>query len=178
MKLSDHEINTALRERLQMTTGRHLYAILGTYGALERYERVSFSQALGSDGKPLNPPINLNRALLNRIPDDDLKELVQNEAKRPQSIKQRLAEEFDRILVEALDASPLVTLKQVELMFAYDLELNALRIRGVNRKHILLLLPGHRDGDRITLFHEASPAYHRTLPANLVPENNLWELGA
>ena len=47
MKLSDHEINSALRERLQMPTGRHLYAILGTYGSLERYERVSFSQALG-----------------------------------------------------------------------------------------------------------------------------------
>ena len=51
MKLSDHEINSALRERLQMPTGRHLYAILGSYVALERYERVSLSQALGADGK-------------------------------------------------------------------------------------------------------------------------------
>jgi hypothetical protein len=176
MKLSDHEINSALRERLQMPTGRHLYAILGSYGALERYERVSLSQALGANGEPLKPPINLNRELLRRIPDEDLKELVQNEAKRPQSVRQRLAEEFDRILVESLDASPLVTLKQVELVFAYDLELNGLRTRGVNKKHILLLLPGQRDGDRITLFHEASPACHRTLPANLVPENHLWEL--
>jgi hypothetical protein len=92
MKLSDYEINSALRERLQMPTGRHLYAILGSYVALERYERVSFSQALGADGKPLERPINLNRELLRRIPDSDLKELVQNEAKRPQSVKQRLAD--------------------------------------------------------------------------------------
>ncbi len=176
MKLSDHEINSALRDRLQMPTGRHLYAILGTYGALERYERVSLSQALGADGKPLRPPVNLNRALLNRIPDDELKELSENEARRSQSVKQRLAEEFDRLLVEELEAGPFVALKQVELVFAYDLELNYLRTRGVNQKHILLLLPGRRDGDRITLFHEASPACHRTLPAGVVPENHLWEL--
>jgi hypothetical protein len=176
MKLSDHEINSALRERLQMPTGRHLYAILGSYGGLERYERVSLSQALGADGKPIRRPINLNRELLRRISDENLKELVQNEAKRPQSVRQRLAEEFDKILVESLEASPLVTLKQVELVFAYDLELNCLRTRGVNKKHILLLLPGQRSGDRITLFHEASPPCLRTLPANLVPENHLWEL--
>jgi hypothetical protein len=178
MKLSDHQINSALRERLQMPTGRHLYAILGTYGALERYERVSLKQALDADGRPLGLPINLNRELLRRIPDEDLKELVQNEAKRPQSVKQRLAEEFERILVESLEASPLVALKQVELVFAYDLELSCLRTRGVNKKHILLLLPGQRSSDRVTLFHEASPACHRTLPANLVPDNHLWELVA
>jgi hypothetical protein len=176
MRLSDHEINSALRDRLQMPTGRHLFAVLGTYGALERYERVSFSQALGSDGKPLKPPINVNRALLGRIPDDDLKELVQNEAKRPQSVRQRLAEEFDRLLVEELDAGPFVALKQVELVFAYDLELICLRTRGTNKKYILLLLPGQRTGDRITLFHEASPACHRTLPAGIVSDIHLWEL--
>jgi hypothetical protein len=176
MRLSDHEINSTLRDRLQMPTGRHLYAILGTYGALERYERVSLSQALGGDGKPLKSPINLNRALLNRIPDDDLKELVQNEAKRPQSVRQRLAEEFDRLIVEELETGCFVALKQVELVFAYDLELSCLRTRSVNQKHILLLLPGQRSGDRITLFHEASPACHRTLPAGLVPDNHLWEL--
>src|SRR3954453_885179 len=141
MRLSDHEINSALPDRLQMPTGRHLYAILGTYGALERYEQVSFSQALGDDGRPLKSPINLNRALLHRIPDEDLKELVQNEAKRPQSVKQRLAEGCDRLLVEELEAGPFVALKQLELVFAYDLGLNYLRTRGVNQKHILLLLP-------------------------------------
>jgi hypothetical protein len=176
MKLSDHEINSALRDRLQMPTGRHLYAILGTYAALERYERVSLSQALGADGKPLRPPINLNREMLRRIPDDDLKDLVQNEARRPQSVRDRLSEEFERVLVENLEAGPLVILKQLELVFAYDLELSCLRTRGVNKKHILLLLPGQKSGDRVTLFHEASPACHRTLPENLVPENHRWEL--
>ncbi len=82
------------------------------------------------------------------------------------------------MIVAELDHSPLVTLKQVELIFAYDLELNCLRIRAVNQKHILLMLPGKSSGSRITLFHEASPACHRTLPANLVPENHLWELVA
>ena len=66
----------------------------------------------------------LSHALLSRIPDHDLKELVQNEAKRPQSVRQRLSEEFDRLLVEELEAGAFLALKQVELVFAYDLELN------------------------------------------------------
>ena len=47
---------------------------------------------------------------------------------------------------------------------------------AANQKHILVLLPGEQVSDRITLFHEASARNHRTLPANLVPENHLWEL--
>ena len=69
-----------------------------------------------------------------------------------------------------------LALKNLELLFAYDLEMNCLRIRATNQKHILVLLPGERVGDRITLFHEASTPNHRTLPMNIVPENHLWEL--
>ena len=69
-----------------------------------------------------------------------------------------------------------IGLKNLEILFAYDLELNCLRIRAANQKHILLLLPGEKVGDRVTLFHEAPQNNHRTLPTNLVPENHLWEL--
>lgn len=176
MKRSDHEINSALRDRLGQTTGRHLYAVLGAYEALERYERVSLSQARDPDDRPLRPPINLNRALLAHIPDDDLKALVQDEAKKPQGVKQRLGEEFDGLLALELSAGPFVALKQLELIFAYELELSCLRIRAVNGKHILLLLPGRRVGDGIVLFHEASLECHRRLPPELIPDNHLWEL--
>jgi hypothetical protein len=33
MRLSGHEINTQLRQKLAMPTGRHLYVVLGTYSA-------------------------------------------------------------------------------------------------------------------------------------------------
>src|ERR1035438_6411188 len=42
MKLSGHQINSNLRQKLEMPTGRHLYVVLGTYERLERYERVDF----------------------------------------------------------------------------------------------------------------------------------------
>src|SRR4051812_34073916 len=42
MRLSGHEINSRLRQKLEMSTGRHLYAVLGTYERLERYEKVDF----------------------------------------------------------------------------------------------------------------------------------------
>ena len=80
------------------------------------------------------------------------------------------------MLAEGLTNSAVVTLKNVELLFAYDLELSTLRTRAVNQKYIVLLLPGQRSGDRITLFHEASPQWHRTLPRELVPDDHLFEL--
>jgi hypothetical protein len=121
MKLSGHEINSQLRQKLEMPTGRHLYVVLGTYERLERYEKVDLREARSPSGQRLGDPVN-------------------------------------------------------EILFAYDLELNCLRIRATNQKHILILLPGEKVGDRITLFHEAASNNHRSLPTNLVPENHLWEL--
>ena len=79
-------------------------------------------------------------------------------------------------MAEKLNDGSFLALKNLEILFAYDLELNCLRIRATNQKHILILLPGEKVGDRITLFHEAPANNHRTLPINLVPENHLWEL--
>jgi len=176
MKLSGHEINSQLRQKLEMPTGRHLYVVLGTYERLERYERVDFQEARSPSGQPLGEPVNVNHILLDRINDDELKRLVQTEASRTASVKDRLAKQLDTLVAEKLNDCSLLALKNLEILFAYDLELNCLRIRATNQKHILILLPGERVGDRITLFHEAPSNNHRTLPINLVPENHLWEL--
>ena len=56
MKLSGHEINSQLRQKLEMPTGRHLYVILGTYDRLERYERVDFREARSPSGQKLGDP--------------------------------------------------------------------------------------------------------------------------
>ena len=176
MRLSGHEINSQLRQKLEMPTGRHLYVILGTYARLDRYERVDFREARSPANEKLAPAVNINHALLARVADEELKRLVQTEASRLESVRDRLAKELDTFVADRLEASSLLTLKNIELLFAYDLELNCLRIRAANQKHILLLLPGQRVGDRITLFHEAHANNHRTLPTNIVPENHLWEL--
>jgi len=176
VKFSDSEINAKLREKLEHTTGRHLYVILGTYERLAQYERVSLPEARGPAGDKLPAPVNLNLSILERFPDEDLKSMVQNEAKLPMSVCQRIARELDELIAQHLADNMLLTLKQMELLFTYDLELNPLRIRAVNQKHILMLLPGERTSQRTILFHEASPRFHRTLPANIVPEDHLWEL--
>jgi hypothetical protein len=176
MKLSGHEINSQLRQKLEMPTGRHLYVVLGTYERLERYERVDFCEARSPTGQKLEAPANVNHSLLERIPDEELKRLVQTEASRTESVKDRLTKELDALVAEKLNGGSFLALKNLEVLFAYDLELNCLRIRAVNQKHILLLLPGERVGDRITLFHEAPQKYHRTLPHTYVQENHLWEL--
>jgi hypothetical protein len=176
MRLSGHEINSQLRQKLEMPTGRHLYVVLGAGGRLERYENVDFREARWPSGQRLGEPVNVNHNLLDRINDDELKRLVQTEASRTESVKARLAKELDALVAEKLNGSSFLALKNLELLFAYDLELNSLRIRATNQKHILILLPGEKVGDRITLFHEAPSNNHRTLPTNLVPENHLWEL--
>lgn len=81
MILSDHEVNSLLRDKLQNIRGRHLCAVLGTYEALAKYERTAFPELRGPGGKPLAPPINVNRTLLARIPDAESKSLVANEAR-------------------------------------------------------------------------------------------------
>jgi len=71
VKLSDTEINSNIREKLEQPTGRHLYVVLGTYERLAHYEKVSLPEARGPSGEKLPAPVNLNRALLDRISDPD-----------------------------------------------------------------------------------------------------------
>jgi hypothetical protein len=159
-----------------MPIGRHFYVILGTYERIERYERVAFREARGPDDKPLGTALKVSRSLLQRFSDDELKWLVRDEAGMPETVKKQLADELDAMIADELAVKSFLALKNLELLFAYDMELTCFRIRATNQKHILVLLPGERVGDRITLFHEAPRSNHRTLPMNLVPENHLWEL--
>lgn len=176
MRLSDPDVNAALKGKLDNQAGRHLYIVLGTYEALDRYERVAYPELRASDGTKLPKPISVSRSLLDKFQDEELQKLAGSELRQINHIKDRLYTEFDHLLVDGLQDAPVLTLKQVELLFAFDIELDRVRIRAVNQKHILLMLPGEMSGERITLFHEASPEWHRTLPQALVPEDHLFEL--
>jgi len=176
MKITGPQTISQLREGLRVEVGRHLYAVLAPYARLAQFERVDLAGATGPDGHPLPAPLNLNRELLARIGDEDLNAMVGDEAKYPTQVRRRLNEELRALLTDSLRKAPLVILKQVELLFAYELDLSILRTLAANRSHILLLLPGARVGEQITLFHEAEARFHRPFPAGLITENHLWEL--
>ena len=94
------------------------------------------------------------------------------------STSRRLSQKFDQMLGDLLSSptSGLLTLKQIELLLTYNLDLSVLRTRASNQNHILLLLPGQRRSEQIIIFHETEPRFHRTLPGNLIADNHLWEL--
>lgn len=176
MKLGGPQIISQLREKLQFEIGRHLYGILGTYEQLRRFEQENLAQAQDHQNRQFPHPINVNRTLLQRIGDEDLRQLVAVEAKRPHAVTYRLNQEFDALLHDHLRETDLAVLKQAEMLFAYGLDLSVLRTRASNQSHILLLLPAERRGEHIIVFHEAAPKFHRSIPPNLIADNHLWEL--
>lgn len=176
MKLKEMQIITYLRENLQVEMGRHLYAVLAGYAQLEALEKNELAQARKIDGTPMPKAINLSRSLLDRIGDSDLRDLVKQEGKYPIGVKRRLSHEYDALLADFLNQERFIILKNLELLFAFDLELETFRARANNQNHILLLLPGEKRGDHVFLFTEAEQRFHRQPPFQLIADNHLWEL--
>ena len=127
MRRSGPQIISALRENIQLEIGRHLYGVLGSYASLKRFEQLDLNPARFLNGKPFPNPVNLNRSLLDRIGDEDLRSLVQNEARLPQTVQRRLNQEFDLLLQSLLQQSSFLILKQIEFLFAYNLDLHVIR---------------------------------------------------
>jgi hypothetical protein len=176
MKITGPQVISEIRDKLQFEVGRHLYGVLGTYTQLSDFEEIALSQALDPRGRRFPKPVNLNRELLARIGDEDLRGLVQAEARRPQAIQRRLGQELDKLLEDILQDHPFQILKHLELMFAYGLDFGVFRTRATNQNHILLLLPGARHGDHVALFREVDARFQRAFPSNLIADNHLWEL--
>ena len=176
MRITVPKAISELRDKLQFEMGRHLYGALGTFSQLAGLETSGLAQARDPQGKRFPTPVNLNRELLARIGDDELRRLVRDEGRRPQSIQRQLGQHVDNLLAEYLANDHFLVIKQLELVFAYGLDLSVFRTRATNQNHILLLLPGERRGDHVTLFHEAGSRFERTLPRNLIADNHLWEL--
>ncbi len=176
MKLSGSDIIIRLRQNLQVNVGRHLYAVLGDYQALSTFEKNDLVPARRADGTNLPQPTNLNRTLLDCIGDDELRTMVSEEGKYPISVKRKLGIEFDNLLAHILGQEHFVILRNLELLFAFELEMEIVRARATNENHILLLLPGEVRGDHVVLFTEADQRFQRQLPFQLIAENHLWEL--
>jgi len=172
--MKDTEIIEALRQKLSVPTGRHLYGVLGTYEQLETFAR-KLRQARTSDEKPFPRPLNVNRGILEAIPDDEFRQLAENEARRPEPTAAHVARAFERFLRSKLAGKGLVVLTNLEMLFAYHIELNLLRTMAADQDRALLLLPGRRSSGRIIMFPDTEEGNY-TLPTNLIAENHLWEV--
>jgi len=168
------EIIETLRQKLTMPGGRHLYGVLGTYKQLDDFAK-KLRQAKTPDGRAFPKPVNVNRGILDAIPDDEFRELAENEAKRPEPTAAHVAKAFERFLRGNLTGTSILVLSNLELLFGYHIELNLLRTLAADENRVLLLLPGRRSSGRIIMFPEMDEGGY-TLPTNLIAENHLWEI--
>lgn len=168
------QIIEALRSKLAIPTGRHLYGILGTYSALSDFTEA-MRQARMPDGERFPKPLSVNKSILRAIPDDEFLQLVQNEAKRPEPTSAHVGMAFETVLRSRLETRNVLVLEHLELVFAYNLELNLLRTLAADQHRVILLLPGRRERGQVVLFPDADSSRH-TFPSNLIANNHLWEL--
>ena len=172
--MKDTEVIEALRSKLAVAPGRHLYGVLGTYQDLNAFAN-KLRQVKTPDGRRFPKPISVNRGILNSIPDDEFRTLVKNEAKRPEPTAAHVSRAFESFLRSQLRKNDLILLANLEMLFAYHLELNLLRSLAADEDRVLLLLPGKREGGKIIMFPSLDEGKY-TLPTNLIAENHLWEL--
>jgi hypothetical protein len=172
--MTSTEIIDALRQKLTVPGGRHLYGVLGTYAQLDEFA-VKLHQVRTTDGIAFPEPININRGILDAIPDDEFKRLVENEAKYPEPTAAHVGRAFEKFLRESLTGQGVLVLSNLEMLFAYHVELNLLRVMAADENRVLLLLPGRKSRDRIVMFHEMSESDYM-LPTNLIADNHLWEI--
>lgn len=172
--MKDIEIIENLRSKLNLSGGRHLYGILGSYSALKKFHK-QLRQAKMPDGRRFPKAISVNKGILNTIPDGEFQELVKNEAKRPEPTAAHVGKAFEAFLRSKLTGQGLIILSNLEMLFAYNLELNLLRTMASDDDRALLLIPGKRLGDRIIMFPDSDEGSY-TLPTNLIAAGHLWEL--
>jgi len=168
------DIIDSLITKLGMPGGRHLYGILGDYAALDEFA-LQLQQAKTPQGSRFPKPINVNKGILDTIPDQEFKELVENEARRPEPTQKHVALAFEKFLRQHLQKHGLIVLANMEMIFAYQLELNMLRTMAADDDRIILLLPGTRDNGRVVIFPNWPDGSYQ-LPINLIADNHLWEL--
>lgn len=172
--MTETDIIETLRAKLASPSGRHLYGVLGAYAALTQFARA-LTHATTPEGTPFPAPLNVNRGILESIPNPEFKALVENETRRPEPTAAHVARAFEAFLRAQLAEHNLVVLANLELLFAYNIELSLLRTLPADDYRLVLLLPGRRERGQIVLFPDAETGQY-TLPTTLIADNHLWEL--
>ena len=171
MKIED--VIVILREKLRVPVGRHLYGILSDYSGLVAFEK-ELKGATIVDGQAFPIPFSVNREIIDAFSDDEFCDLVQEEAKRPEPTRASIRNVFEKIIREKLENNNTVILKDLELLFIYNIDFSSLRVLATDQHRIILLLPGKRVRDRITMYPNSE--YDFNLPKNLIADNHIWEL--
>ncbi len=156
------------------TSGRQLYGILGSYIALEKFIQSIKTETL-LNGSPFPEPISVNRGILDEFSDETFHNMVLDEAKHPEPILYSIQRTFEKLLRKWLKEKKLLILKDLELLFAYEVDLNLLHTLASDEDRIILLLPGKRENDRVIMFPNYKE-WQMRLPLNIIPENRLWEV--
>ena len=65
--------------------------------------------------------MSVNRGILDTIPDDEFRTLVEHQAKRPEPTAAHVAKAFETFLRAQLHAKGLVVLAHLKLLFGYHL---------------------------------------------------------
>ena len=141
--MKETDIIDNLRTKLALPVGRHLYGVLGSYESINAFS-MKLRQAKTPEGKRFPKPLNVNKGILNTIPDDEFRELVSSEAKLPEPTAAHIARAFESFLRVSLQKKGLIVLSNLEMLFAYNLELNLLRTLAADDYRILLFLPGKK----------------------------------
>jgi len=171
MKIDDIIIN--LSNMMQVPVGRHLYGVIGTYESLEKVENALVKAP--RFGEELFPkPKSLNLELIDAYSDSEFRSLVEDEAKRPEPTRASLRNVFEKFMRESLEKENLLILKDLELLFIYNIDFSVLRVLSTDIHRVVLLLPGRRSLGRVIMYPESQYDFH--LPQNLIADNHLWEI--
>ncbi|HPZ10443.1 MAG TPA: hypothetical protein PL110_20300 [Candidatus Eremiobacteraeota bacterium] len=114
--MKDTEIIEALRSKLSLEAGRHLYGVLGSYKRLNEFTH-KLKDAVSPDGTPFPVPLSVNKGILSSIPDEEFRELAENEAKRPEPTASHVEKAFEAFLRANLKGKRLIILAGVEMLF-------------------------------------------------------------
>jgi hypothetical protein len=168
--MKDADIIETMVSKLRVPVGRHLYGVVGSYDALERFSR-SVLEAKTPDGLPFPEPISINKGIFAAIPENEFKRLAEDEPRYPEVIRVRLAQAFEEFLRLTLRQG-LIVLRDLEVLFTYDLDLSPFRTLCTDKQRAILLLPGERSGERICMFGSDDTF----LPVDLIASDHLWIL--
>ena len=172
--MKETEIIENLRNKLSMLGGRHLYGILGSYEQIESFS-AKLQEARTHDGRRFPKPLSVNKGILNAIPDEEFRRLVEDEAKRPEPTAAHVAKAFETFLRQSLGRYELVVLTNLEILFSYNIELNLLRVMATDEQRIVLLLPGRMQAGQIILFPDIDKSTY-SLPPNLIAHDHIWTI--
>ena len=176
MKLKPADILNNIFHNLKIPSGRHLYAVLGSYHFLDEFVQNTIRQARLPDGNPFPDPISVNKILLDGFDEEALDEIINKESKRPKYTQSVLDKTLENFLREQFDQTNFLVLQHLELVFAYSLDLSKLRRWAANQNHILVLLPGEIRNQQIYLYNDPATGESLKFDNQLFAENNIWEL--